>query len=261
MKKKARYIILIILLLIYSMAIFIFFGKDYLKKQAQETIIVIGNNTIWKRQKQQWTSYSSLSAKQSLNWKTFNTYIGGKKLGKYYLWNDGEKWYLFDNEKNAYSYNEELFAYKSNYNISVKEFTTEDTNDYTYLKQLLKENNISEEGELTISNLSKIDIDNDGTLENFYVFSNIFNSEVEQPKNNYSFVFMEKNNKLYMIYSLVDENVGLSGCLPIISYALDVDNDNVNEIVLNCSQYDELPPINTLYKFEKDKFVEIVNNK
>lgn len=261
MKKKTRYIVLLVLLLIYFVAIFIFFGKDYLEKQNQETIIIIGNNTIWKRQKQQWISYSSLSAKQSLNWKLFNTYIGGKKLGKYYLWNDGEKWYLFDKEKNAYNYNNELFAYKSNYKIDFKEFTTENVTDYTYLKQLFKENNISEEGELTVSSLSKIDIDNDGALENFYTFSNMFSYDIVQPKNNYSFVFMEKNNKLYMIYSFVDENVGLSGCLPIISYAIDVDDDNINELVLTCSQYDELPPINTLYKFEKEQFIEIANNK
>lgn len=261
MKKKGRYIVLIVLLIIYFLVIFIVFGKNYLEKQKQQTIIVIGNNTIWKRQKQQWSSYSSLSEKKSLNWNLFNTYVGKKKLGKYYLWNDGEEWFLFDKKKNAYSYNEELFAYKSNYKISIEEFTTENTNDYTHLQQLFKENNLSEEGEITVSNLSKIDIDNDGTLENFYVFSNVFSYDLTPPKNNYSFVFMEKNNKLYMIYSFVSENVGLDGCQPFISYVLDTDADNTNEIVLICSQYDTLPSINTLYKFEKDQFVEIISNQ
>ena len=64
-----------------------------------------------------------------------------------------------------------------------------------------------------------------------------------------------------MMYSYTDEFVGLSGCQPFVDYLIDIDEDNNYEIVLKCSQYDELPPINTLYKFDKDKFIEIINNQ
>ena len=260
MNKKARYIVLLIIILLYFIVLFLIFGKDNLKREKEETIIIIGNNTVWKKEKQKWSSIDSQSDKKKLEWQLYDTYINNEKIGKYYLWSDNNEWFLFDKQKNAYNYQGNLLAYKSNYKIPVKSFTTEDTTDQTYLQKLLSDNNLSETGTPTISSISKIDIDNDGVDEKFYVFSNIFSYDEVLPKNSYSFVFMEKENKLYMMYSFTDKFVGLSGCQPFISHVMDIDEDNNYEIVLTCSQYDELPPINTLYKFEKNKFIKITSD-
>ena len=261
MKKKTRYIVLLVMLLAYFAVLFLVYGKDHLKKEKEETVIIIGNNTIWKKEKQKWRTLKSVSDKKDLGWKLYDTYIDSKKIGKYYLWNDNTEWYLFDKKKSAYNYQGELLAYRANYKIPVKSFTTEAVTDYTYLDKLLSDNNLSNTGNPTVSNSIKVDIDNDGIDEKFYVFSNIFSVDEILPENSYSFVLLEKESKTYMMYSYTDEFVGLSGCQPFINYLIDIDEDDNYEIVLTCSQYDELPPINTLYKFDKNKFIEIIDNQ
>lgn len=261
MNKKTRYIVLLAILLIYFAVLFLIYGKDHLKREKEETVIIIGNSTIWKKEKQKWSTIKSLSDKKDLGWKLYDTYIDNKKIGKYYLWNDNTEWFLFDKKKNAYNYQGELLAYRSNYKMPVKSFTTETVTDYTYLEKLLSDNNLSNTGTPTVSSVTKVDIDSDGIDEKIYVFSNVFSDDEILPENSYSFVFLEKESKTYMMYSYTDEFVGLSGCQPFVDYLIDIDEDNNYEIVLKCSQYDELPPINTLYKFDKGKFIEIINNQ
>ncbi len=261
MKKKGRYIVLLVMLLAYFAILFLIYGKEQLKAAKEEAVIIIGNDTIWKKENQQWSSLESLSDKKDLSWQLYDTYIDNKKIGNYYLWNDDDEWFLFDQQKNAYNYHGQLLAYKANYKIPVKSFTTENVTDYTYLNKLLSENNLSNTGTPSISNVTKADIDNDGIEEKFYVFSNIFSDDLVFPENSYSFVYLEKESKIYMLYSFTDEFVGLDGCQPIISHLIDVDEDNNYEIVLLCSQYDELPPLTTLYKFDKDKFIKIIDNQ
>ena len=253
MKKKTRYIVLLVMLLVYFAVLFLVYGKDHLKKEKEEAVIIVGNDTIWKKEKQKWTSLKSLSDKKNLSWKLYDTYVDSKKIGKYYLWNDNTEWFLFDKEKNAYNYQGELLAYRANYKITVT--------NYTYLDKLLSDNNLSNTGNPTISNVIKVDIDNDGIDEKFYTFSNAFSDDETLPENSYSFVFLEKESKTYMMYSYTGEFVGLSGCQPFINYLIDIDEDDNYEIVFTCSQYDQLPPINTLYKFDKDKFIEIIDNQ
>lgn len=261
MNKKTRYIVLLVVLLVYFLALFLVFGKDNLKREKEETVIIIGNNTIWKKEKQRWSSINYLSDKKALGWQLYTTYVDNKKIGKYYLWNDNTEWFLFDKKKNAYNYQGDLLAYRSNYKIPIKSFTTEETTDYTYLQKLLSDNKLSNTGNPTINTVTKIDIDSDGIEEKFYVFSNVFSDEETLPQNSYSFVFMEKEDKIYMMYSFTGAFVGTSGCQPFIHYIMDTDEDNNYEIVLTCSQYDELPPINTLYRFKKDKFIKIISNE
>ena len=174
MNKKTRYIVLLAILLIYFAVLFLIYGKDHLKREKEETVIIIGNSTIWKKEKQKWSSIKSLSDKKDLGWKLYNTYIDNKRIGKYYLWNDNTEWFLFDKKKNAYNYQGELLAYRSNYKIPVKSFTTETVTDYTYLEKLLSDNNLSNTGNPTISSVTKADIDSDGIDEKIYVFSNVF---------------------------------------------------------------------------------------
>ena len=68
MNKKTRYIVLLVILLIYFAVLFLIYGKDHLKREKEETVIIIGNSTIWKKEKQNWSTIKSLSDKKDLGW-------------------------------------------------------------------------------------------------------------------------------------------------------------------------------------------------
>lgn len=261
MNKRLRYVVLISILIIYFIVLFFLYGKDYFKKEKINTKLIIGNNTVWELNKKRWYFLNKNSDIKKLYWQKFNVYINNKSMGKYFLWKDDDIWYLFDKDKNSYSYQGNLLAYQSSHKIDIKNLKTETITDYTYVKQVLTNNNIQTDQVLTIKNLIKTDIDNDQQEEEFYLISNAFIDEDEQPDKIFSFVFMVKNKKIYMLYNSIEENKGLNGCQPFINYILDVDEDKEYEVILTCLQYDLLPSIDMLYRFENDAFKILISNQ
>lgn len=261
MKKKGRYIVLLVILLIYFILMFFVYGKDYLKEEKITTKLILGNQTVWELRNRKWYLLSSRSQIDKLNWQKFNVYVNRENIGEYYLWNDDEKWYLFNENKEAYLYRGRLFAYQSNYDLRIKEFTTEKITDFKVVNEVLNENNIPTNQELTTASLVNIDIDNDKKEEQFYLVSNAFTESANQPDNIFSIVFMVKENKKYILYNSIERNKGLNGCQPYINYVLDINDDKKHELILSCARYDLLPQLDMLYKFENNEFKILISNE
>lgn len=256
---KKRYVVILIIIAVYFTVFFLLYGKDELKKSKLETTLIIGNDTIWQLKEKSWYNIANVADKEELNWEEFTVFVDNKKIGKYSMVYDN-KWYLFDKDRNAYPYSGSLIAYSANYEMKVKEFSKEQISDYTKVNEVLTENNLSTNSELTVSNYIKVDFDSDGKEEEFYMVSNAFPKE-SNPNYIFSIVFMEKDDIIYPIYKSIDKNRSLNGCKPYISAIIDVDDDNKYEIVLSCSEYSVEKTIDMLYQFNNDKFSIIVSNQ
>lgn len=258
MIKKRTYIILLIILISFFLIMFIALGINNIRSEQQETTIIIGNQTIWNYKKRKWTTISNNSQIEKLNWKKYNIYLNNEKAGDYYLWHS-DKWYTFDNQKKAINLDGDILAIKSDNNIKVYPLIEEEITDFTLVNKILEENQITDNQELTTKYRISIDFDNDGSKEYFYVISNIF-PEKSNPDSIFSIVFMEKDNKTYMIYKDITSNKSFNSCKPYFTGFLDVNNDNKAEFILSCASYSVSKTTNSLYSFTKDEFKILISS-
>ena len=258
MKKKKRYVVILVILAIYLLAMFLLFG-NYIKKGKYETTIIIGQNTIWNYSDRKWINITSNSTIQELNWTKYNIYLDNKYTGEYYLWYD-DKWYLFDDNKNAIKKDGNLLAFRSNYDIKVHNFSTSEIKDYSYVKKVLSDNNLDINSKFTVNNQITLDIDNDGTEETIYIISNVFAIDFYSDTI-FSIVFMVKDGKIHTIYQDIDKNYSTNGCKPYINTIFDIDADNKFEIVLSCGRYSINKPIDMLYQLTNEGFKILISNQ
>lgn len=256
---KKRYIVILLIIIIYFTVFFLLYGKDEMKKSKLETTIIVNDSTIWQLKNKNWYNIRDDASKKDLNWEKFNIVINNKEIGKYQVVYD-TKWYLYDDNKNPYSYTGNLLAYQANYKMKVKDFKETPINDYTYVNQVLEENSLPTNEELTVSNLITLDFDDDGVDENFYFISNAFPLD-ETPENIFSIVFMEKSGVIYKMYNSIEKNKGYNGCKPYINDIIDVNDDGKYEIILTCAKYSVETPIDMLYTFTNNDFRIIISNQ
>ncbi len=256
---KKRYIILIIIIVIYFLALFLPIGLKNIKKDKMEAAIIVGNDTVWELRHKKWYNVKYAADIKKLDWEEFKVLVSNEDYGNYYLWKD-EKWYLFDKNKKSYNYSGELLAYKSAYPMKHKEYTINQISDYKYVNEVLKENGLKENQDFTVSAVNSVDFDNDGIVESFYFVSNAFPID-GYPEDIFSFVFMEKSGKLFNIYTSVEKNKNMNGCKPNLYSIIDVDEDDNYELIIRCGKYSIEKPIDMLYKFENNEFKIVISNQ
>lgn len=260
MKKKKRYYVILIVLIIFTILMYFAIGKENIEKGKESTTIIIGDSTIWNYSDRRWLNITNQTTIDSISWLDYNVYMDNKSIGKYYLWYDDEKWYLFDSNKKAVNKEGNLIAYRSNYDIKVSDFTSNDIRNYYHVTKILKENNISTSSKFTVATETSLDIDNDGNNETFYFVSNAFPLDFN-PSTIFSFVFMVKDSQIYPMYTDTAKNNSNNGCKPYLSAVIDVDNDNTYELVVSCGKYSVDKPVDMLYKLTDDGFKILISNQ
>lgn len=257
-KGKLKYIVIIAILVVYGIVMYFAFGVDETRERKAATTLLVGNSAVWNYSSRDWMRVNTPSLLSKLNWQKFKVYVDNQYLGKYLVWQD-DQWYLFDDNKNAIPYQGNLFAYQAGFDMDILDFDTTDITDYTYVQQVLKEHGLDINPQYTLANVSKVDFDKDGVLEEFYVVSNVFAIDFF-PDKYFSFVFMVDNEKIYMLYEDVDVNEGVNGCKPSLYTVADVDNDKQYELILTCAKYSNQTPLTMLYEFRDGAFeIEISN--
>ena len=258
-KLKPRYIILLIILFVYLLVMYLVVGRDNLRKEKLTTKLIVGNSSVWELSNKQWTNIVTSMELKEFSWSFYNIYEDNKDIGKYYLWYDDEEWFVFDKKKEPINLEGKLLAYQANYKIPLKEFTSEQINDFSKIEKNLSNKNIDIDSELTVSSFVEIDIDNDGNDEVIYLISNAFPEESD-PDEIFTYVFMKKDNSTYVMYDEREENTGYVGCKPYINYVLDIDEDKKYEIILSCGKYSDQRQLDRLLKFEKEGFKLLIDN-
>ena len=234
---------------------FLVFGLDELRKESYDTTLVVGNDTIWTYKNKRW---NNLSSSDEINWNKFDIYSDNVMIGNYYLWySDG--WYVFDNSKNAITLDGELLGVDSNLDISVYNFSTSEIDNYSYVYEVLRDNNLPISSEYTSSEKLLFDFDNDGVEEEFYLVTNAF-PEGFDPEKIFSIVFMVKDEEIYIIYNDISDNTGYNGCKPYFNSFIDIDEDSKYEVILSCAKYSTNGINKTLYEFKDKQFKKLISN-
>ena len=255
MKIKKAYIILIAILLIFCLVMFLLFGVDEIKKNSVKTTLIVGNDTVWVYSNQKW---NKVDYYDSLNWKKYDVYVNNEKSGNYYLWYNNE-WYAFDNEKNAVILDGDLLAISSNIDGSIKSFEIDDIDDFSYVYDVLEDNNLPTNSQFTSSEKIVLDFDGDGVEEEFYAITNAFPMDFD-PEKIFSIVFMVKDEKIYTIYTNVSDNTGFNGCMPYFSGFIDANNDSKYDVILSCAKYSTAGVNKALYGFKDNNFKLLISN-
>ena len=258
-KGRMKYIVLIIVLIIYGVFMYLFFGIDETREREASTTLLIGNSAVWNYSSRSWMNITNNQTLSSLNWQKFTTYVNNEYFGEYSVWLD-DKWYLFDDNRQAVSYQGDLFAYKADFDMNVLPFTVSKIEDFTYVNQVLNNHQLSSDSSYTLTNMSSFDFDKDGVNEDFYFVSNVFATDFF-PDKYFSFVFMVKSGKIYMLYEDVDQNDGTNGCRPQLYTVADVDDDRSYELIVECSRYSVQEPVIMLYEFLDDEFKITISNQ
>lgn len=257
-KGRKKYIIILIILVIYFVVLFMMF---YNKKEKTISIVVDNYALFNYTKKDKWKNIPLNNDKLDLyNWQNYNVYIDKSFNGNKYLWFN-DKWYIFNKDKSPINYYGSLFAIHTDFDYSLEpiNFEEQNINNYSYVYDVLKDNNIKIDNNYTVNSYLLLDIDNDGTEEEFYTISNSLPIDFTASKY-YSFVFMVKNNKVYYLYKDTYDEM-FDACKPYISGILDVDNDKNYEIIVNCGKYSNKGANVNLYKFNKKVFEKVVSNE
>lgn len=260
MKKKKRYVVILVVLAIYAVIMLLVMGKDLLIPSKNEAILIIGDTSVWKLKEDSWTNLTMRSSIEELNWQEYKVYLDNKEYGNYYLWQNGDKWYLFDKDKKAVAREGTFLATQANFNINVKNFKTEDIRNYYHVEKVLESNDLSTSSKLTVATQTSIDIDNDGKQETFYFVSNAFSLDYN-PSKVFSLVFMVKDSKVYPMYTDIAPNQSTNGCKPYLSAVLDINQDNLYEMVISCGKYSTDKPADMLYHLTDEGFKIIISNQ
>lgn len=258
-KGKVKYIVIIVILIIYCVGMYLIFGVSETKERNTTTTLLVGDSTVWNYSSRDWMNVTNQQLLSDVNWQKFKIYVDNEYFGNYSVWLD-DRWYLFDDDRNAVTYQGNLFAYDADFDMDILPFTTSQITDYTYVNQVLKEHNLNTDTAYTLATQSSFDFDKDGVNETFYMVSNVFAIDFF-PETYFSFVFMVDNNQIYMLYEDVDKNEGVNGCKPNLYTVADVDNDDQYELILMCSKYSNQIPIMMLYEFRDNAFKIAISNQ
>lgn len=254
-----RYIVLIVILILFGIGMYVIFGVDEARERKASSTLIVGDSAVFQYSSRSWMRISSQSSISNLNWQEFKTYVNNEYFGDYLVWKS-DKWYLFDQNRNAVSYQGNLFAYQAEFNMEFLPFSMTSIVDYSYPKQVLADHGLDPNSSYTLSNLATFDFDRDGAVEEFYLISNVFSSDY-LPEKYFSFVFMVDEGEVYMMYEDVDDNTGVNGCKPNIYTVGDFDDDQKFEIILMCSKYSTQTPVVMLYEWAENGFKIVISNQ
>lgn len=262
MKTRKRYIVLLIILVIFSISMYFLVAKKNIRESKEKTELIVGTTSIWRYQDRKWSNVSYKNSIDSMNWETFDLYEDNEFKGKYQAWYDGQKWYYFDKDRNSIIPENRSIAFKSNFEIQIKPYEEKqiETKDIKYINSVLEDNNLSTSSKFTSNYKVELDYDSDGEEETFIIITNAFPMDFN-PDEIFSIVFMVKNNDIYYIYKSKEENRTNNGCKPYFNHFLDLTNDGIDELILSCGKYSENGTVDMLYHQEDNEFKILISNQ
>ena len=259
MRSKKLYIILIAIVIVFFVVMFLMFGTTNILQEQYQATLIVGNHTVWNYRNKRWNNLILSNNLQQLNWQKYEVYLNNEKFGNYYLWHD-DRWYLFDDDHNPVSMEGDLLAYVANYDLNVKGFSEDDSLDLAAVQNVLYDRNIPLDSLFTNQSHVAFDFDSDGVVEDFYLITNVFAMDFD-PDSYFSFVFMVKENRIYMIYDDVTSSNSFNGCKPFFTSFLDVNHDHIYEFILSCGRYSIEEQVDMLYQFDEGAFKIVISNQ
>lgn len=139
-------------------------------------------------------------------------------------------------------------------NIEIIDYDIEEIteSDLIKLKEELLNIEISNYGELGIEQKIKVDLNNDGSEEIIYNFSNVFTDE--EADMDFSLVMIEENNKISIIFKKIEKrNSIINSCASTVLGIIDIDSNKTYDIVISCTYSDLIGTDYEIYDYYRNK--------
>lgn len=259
MPSKKVYIVLFVILIVFFLVMFGFFGIENIQQDQYASTLIVGNQTTWTYQNHKWVYLRNHISMEQFNWSKFHVFENNQEVGEYLLWHD-DKWYVFDARKSAVSFTGKLLSYQANYEMKVLPFEEEKVKDFTYVKKVLTDHQLSTSSQFSSIYSVSIDFDQDSVVEDFYILSNAFALDFD-PDTTFSIAFMVKNDTIYYLYEDISSHAGYNACKPYYHSFVDTDHDGVYEVILACGKYSADEELDLLYTFQENAFKLLISNQ
>lgn len=223
-KKDIKTLIIItgILLFITFISYLIFSGIEMKEKTLNASFIVNGKN-YWQYQNNNWQDLNNIN---SINWKQYKVYTNNSYINTYYVTANNNKLYFFDKDNNSYHIEPPTLAISSKSNVEPINYEQEElnNNDQDIISSYLKSVKIKYNGEYSIKEKYKTDLDNNGELDYIYIISNQLYSDDE-----FYIIFAKYGNKNITINKQTDtENLSRYE----LGWILNITSDKLPTIIL-----------------------------
>ena len=235
---KKKYIILIMIVVLYlAISFILFYDKPTNKKLKKDTYILFSNN-LWDYNGEKFTN-KYLDLKVIGNHK-FYIYENAVYKGKYNLGLYESDIYLFDDQNNSIPYEGELMGFtdKKDHLVAPLDNQVLNTEDETIIQQICNQYNISYP-DVKKENIYKysIDINQDGDNEQIYTMNNMFDEE--KTGKGYALIFIYEHGKIYELMRDIQSNSkSLSdGYSYYINNIADLDGDQKLDFILSKTSY------------------------
>lgn len=272
MKKKGL-LVIVLLLILYTIAMIIFFrGNDnsFDDVSNDDSIndsniindnitkyLIISNVSTWSLKNNKWKKVPSAIIEK--NKSHYKIYAGNSYIGEYNL-RFANNWNIFNDKDEFIDYDGKLFAFSNNFDIKLLRFNsmelTEEDEDFVNDNYGKKDFNM-----LYSNEVINIDLDNNGEIDKIICLSN--NDEDFDNKDDfYNLVFVKLNDK---IYNIIDENKDNSNTLELPIYEIErvfTYESDIYIVIKKIIGIESEGPsyYNYLYKFNGNQFVKIFND-
>lgn len=235
-KKYKAYIVILLLIIVYSVISLTFFNKEKTENEKYATIIVDGKN-IWKYENKEWSRPLETELKEDED--LYKIYSSKSYIGEYTVKVTDSKLYAFDSQYNSLQYDSPIIAVKSNYNIPVMpiEYDTITDQDNSILSNAVNKFSSYKNQVKKIT----VDIDNDSSNEYLYIIDYYNNNEKI-----FSEIYLYREILIPII-----ESTGAYYNYYDVPYILDINNDNKHELIVSSNYYNNISY--KIYKIEKNQ--------
>ena len=251
---KKGTIIFILILVLYLGIMYFFVGKNNLKEQKANEILLIHYNTKFKYSNYKWTKIEN-SDYLEYNGKFYDVYQNQSFYGNYEL-SFNNKWYLFDKNRKSIDYDYEILAHHGDKKIEFIPYDVLDidSDDTKNINKAIKEIGIENyngfiEGEKVV-----INYDGDFKDEIFYIISNETNDKV------FTIAFLSDNNKIKIIdYDILDKEQSILLKIYKFHSIIDIGVDEKYEVIISQSTFGEHIPY-CHYMLYKGREIDVVTS-
>ncbi len=271
MKRMTRNIIIPII--IFCIFFIIFFLFSIVRKVFNYEVFVFNDNKyiLYQESNNEWKSISKSDFTKSYTDITYDLYVDNESKGniKYEIINNKLEMTIDPNKTVTRYTRGKLLTYGGTSKVNYVEFREDKDygeNEDIILKQLMR-NNLEKDYNVSYIKKYKVSFNGDNIRSsNIYIISNMVNYNKtkinDDLKKVFSFMFLERNNKIYNIYSKVVNDSDLKNiCLPSLDGIFSFANDNSYKIISNCEYLSDDTYKLNLYDYKNNKISRInINN-
>lgn len=241
---KKSYIVITVIIVLYLVVTLVIMTINENNKK----YLVLSPNTILTLKNGEWKKIE-----KNTKIKAIDTYIDGIYIGS----NEAE---LTNNKLRIKSKNNVLIDLEESnvlgytgsldYMPFTKEEMTEE--ELVELNNILLNNGVT--GSIpTFGQKVAFDLDNDGTNENFYFVSNLFEDELSNKM--YSMIYVKDNNKIEVLYKKIeDKQKTYDMCTPNITNIIDINKKQQFNLVVSCEYFSTIGKNHGIISYEGNKY-------